>query len=267
VSRRAAAALVAEVALGVGVLTAGLVAIASSGPDSSAAPAAPESSAPFTASTGRSPAPIPSLTQPVTTVAAAQPTATTSVATAASSTTSTTSTTTTTVPTTTTAVAPIVTHRATVDVLAPQPAAAPVRVAIPALEVDGPVLLGGVNSENELDVPPDARSLVWYRHGPAPGDRGSAVIAGHLNWQGLSGLFAELAEIPVGAEITVLFDDGGQRSFRVTTVELVPKPAVSVNGVFARGGARVLRLVTCGGEFDDEVNSYRSNVVVTAVPA
>ena len=63
------------------------------------------------------------------------------------------------------------------------------------------------------------------------------------------------------------FDDGAQRSFRVTTVELVPKPAVSVNGVFARDGARVLRLVTCGGEFDDEVNSYRSNVVVTAVPA
>ena len=34
-----------------------------------------------------------------------------------------------------------------------------------------------------------------------------------------------------------------------------------------RAGARVLRLVTCGGEFNDEVNSYRSNVIVTAVPA
>ena len=65
----------------------------------------------------------------------------------------------------------------------------------------------------------------------------------------------------------MVFDDGAQRSFRVINVELVPKPAVSVNGVFARDGARVLRLVTCGGEFDDDVNSYRSNVVVTAVPA
>ena len=141
------------------------------------------------------------------------------------------------------------------------------RVTIPALGVDGPVLPAGVNSEHELDVPPDARSLVWYRHGPAPGERGSAVIAGHLNWKGVTGLFTELAEIPIGAEITVLFDDGAQRSFRVINVELVPKPAVSVNGVFARDGARVLRLVTCGGEFDDDVNSYRSNVVVTAVPA
>ncbi len=125
----------------------------------------------------------------------------------------------------------------------------------------------GVNSEHELDVPPDARTLVWYRHGPSPGERGSAVIAGHLNWRGVTGLFADVANTPVGAVVTVAYDDGSQRSFTVTTVELVPKPAVAVNGVFARDGARVLRLVTCGGEFDDDVNSYRSNVVVTAVPA
>ena len=47
----------------------------------------------------------------------------------------------------------------------------------------------------------------------------------------------------------------------------MPKPAVSVNGVFDRDGERLLRLVTCGGEFEEEVRSYRSNVIVTAVPA
>jgi LPXTG-site transpeptidase (sortase) family protein len=160
-----------------------------------------------------------------------------------------------------------VTHRAAIDVLAPRPVTAPVQLSIPDLEVDGPVLPAGVNSENELDVPPDALTLVWYRHGPLPGEPGSAVIAGHLNWQGVTGLFANLASTPVGATVTVTYGDGSQRAFTVTTVELVPKPEVSVNGVFARDGERVLRLVTCGGEFDDSVNSYRSNVVVTAVPA
>jgi sortase (surface protein transpeptidase) len=164
-------------------------------------------------------------------------------------------------------VRPITTHRAAIDVLTARPVIAPVRVSIPALDVEGPVLPAGVNDENELDVPPDAGTLVWYRHGPSPGERGSAVIAGHLNWRGASGLFADLAATPIGAEITVGYEDGSARSFVVQSVELVPKPAVSVNGVFARGGARVLRLVTCGGEFDDAVRSYRSNVVVTAVPA
>jgi sortase (surface protein transpeptidase) len=258
VSRRATAALVAELALGAGVVAAGLLALAAPGAEPAAAPAV--------------------TTAPATTEAASPPTLTVPATTAATTTTTTTTITTTTVvdtvappwsePATTPVetVAPVVTHRATVDVLAPRPVAAPLRVAIPALGVDGPVLAAGVNAENELDVPPDARSLVWYRHGPVPGERGSAVIAGHLNWNGVTGLFAELATTPVGAEVIVGFADGSQRSFRVTAVELVPKPAVSVNGVFARDGERVLRLVTCGGEFDDAVNSYRSNVVITAVP-
>ncbi len=116
-------------------------------------------------------------------------------------------------------------------------------------------------------MPPDARTLVWYRHGPSPGEPGSAVIAGHLNWRGATGIFARLDEIPVGATITVVYDDGSQQDFIASAVELVPKPAVAVNGVFAREGERLLRLVTCGGEFEEEVRSYRSNVVVTAIPA
>ena len=56
-------------------------------------------------------------------------------------------------------------------------------------------------------------------------------------------------------------------SVTVRSVELVDKPAISINGTFARDGESVLRLVTCGGEFDRSAHSYYSNVVVTAVPA
>lgn len=169
--------------------------------------------------------------------------------------------------TTTTTIVPIVTYAADIGILNPVAVAAPVHVAVPALEVDGPVLAAGVNGTGELDVPPDARTLVWYRHGPVPGAAGSAVIAGHLNWKGVEGIFSELAETPVGAEVVVTYDDGSQRHFVVRSVELVDKPAVAVNGVFARDGESVLRLVTCGGEFDGSTRHYRSNVVLTAVPA
>jgi sortase (surface protein transpeptidase) len=251
---RGATALVVEAALGAGVLAAGLITISASRSESSATPStstmemAPVTSLrPIAAGSTSTTTTITTTTSPSTT---GPPRATTPPVTAP--------------PTT---VAPVVTHRAAVDVLAPRPVSAPMQLSIPALEVDGPVLPAGVNSENELDVPPDARTLVWYRHGPSPGEPGSAVIAGHLNWEGMTGLFANLAGTPVGATVTVTYDDGSQRAFTVTSVELVPKPEVSVKGVFARDGDRVLRLVTCGGEFDDSVNSYRSNVVVTAVPA
>jgi Sortase domain len=176
-------------------------------------------------------------------------------------------TTTTTSTTTTTTIAPIVTYLADISVLAPIPVAAPTRVIVEALNIDGPVVPVGVNADSQLDVPPDARTLVWYRYGPSPGAPGSAVIAGHLNWKGTNGLFARLDEMPVGATITVVYDDGSQKDFIVSTVELVDKPAVAVNGIFAREGEPVLRLITCGGEFEKAVRSYRSNVVVTAIPA
>ena len=168
---------------------------------------------------------------------------------------------------TTATIVPIVTHNAQIDVLAPVAVAAPVRVALPDLDIDGAVIRTGVNPAGELDVPPDARTLVWYEFGPTPGAPGSAVIAGHLNWKGVEGIFADLAGTPVGATFSVDYDDGTQRSFVVRSVELVDKPAVAVNGVFARDGESVLRLVTCGGEFDSSTRHYRSNVIVTAVPA
>jgi LPXTG-site transpeptidase (sortase) family protein len=257
VSWRGATALVVEAALGAGVLAAGLITITATRSESS-----PVASASTTET-----APATSLLPTPATTAASSTSTTTTTTTTSPSTTGPVRATTPAVSAPPTTLAPVVTHRAAIDVLAPRPVTAPVQLSIPDLEVDGPVLPAGVNSENELDVPPDALTLVWYRHGPLPGEPGSAVIAGHLNWQGVTGLFANLASTPVGATVTVTYGDGSQRAFTVTTVELVPKPEVSVNGVFARDGERVLRLVTCGGEFDDSVNSYRSNVVVTAVPA
>lgn len=158
------------------------------------------------------------------------------------------------------------TRSAGIDVLSPRDVVSPSRVVIPSLAIDGNVVATGVNDRAELDVPADARTLVWYQYGPSPGQPGSAVIAGHLDWKGVLGIFHQLAATPVGERITVGYDDGSERTFTVTSVELVDKPAVAVDGTFARDGASVLRLVTCGGEFNDEVNSYYSNVIVTAVP-
>ena len=162
---------------------------------------------------------------------------------------------------------PIVTYSAEIDVLAPRTGPAPVRVIIPSIEADSLVAHVGVDGTGGLEVPDNAKTLVWYQYGPSPGEPGSAVIAGHLDWKGVRGTFNELAETPVGETVTVAYDDGSERAFAVRSVELVDKPAISINGTFARDGESVLRLVTCGGEFDRSVHSYFSNVVVTAVPA
>jgi sortase (surface protein transpeptidase) len=170
--------------------------------------------------------------------------------------------------TTTTTIAPIVTHdaRLGVGVLVPEAVNAPVRVQMPSIGVDGPVRAGGVDANGGLEIPGDARELVWWKYGPTPGAAGSAVIAGHLDWKHVRGIFSRLADAKPGDPVTVTYADGSARAFVVDTVELLDKPAVAVNGTFARDGAPVLRLVTCGGEFDYSSHHYKSNVVVTAHP-
>ena len=251
--RRGRAAAAIGVALAV-VGIAGAAAFASGGdgdePDAAPASAAAVTSAPRP--------PRPTAPAPPTPRPAATTTTTTTTTPAVPTTTTTTST-----------IAPIVTHdaRVGVGVLTPVAVAAPVRVVIPAIGADGPVTPTGVDATGGLAIPGDARELVWWQFGPTPGAAGSAVIAGHLDWKGVPGTFNDLAATPVGEVVTVAYDDGHEQRFVVASVELVDKPAVAVDGTFARDGEPVLRLVTCGGEFDRASHHYRSNVVVTAVPA
>jgi hypothetical protein len=151
-------------------------------------------------------------------------------------------------------------------VLTPAAVDAPVRVELPALGAAGPVEPTGVDDTGGLAIPGDAGVLVWWRFGATPGDPGSAVIAGHLDWEGRLGVFNKLGDSQPGDAVTVTYADGATRAFVVDRVELVDKPAVALNGTFTRDGPPVLRLVTCGGAFDRASHHYRSNVVVTAHP-
>lgn len=144
----------------------------------------------------------------------------------------------------------------------------PARLAIPALGIDAPVVAVGIEDDGEMEIPADVDQAGWYRFGASPGAEGSAVIAGHVDsrTQGL-GIFARLRELEVGARVDVAFADGTSEVFVVTARQEIDKPTVPLDAVFSRSGSPRLTLITCGGEFDATERSYRSNVIVTAVPA
>jgi hypothetical protein len=53
----------------------------------------------------------------------------------------------------------------------------------------------------------------------------------------------------------------------VTEVSRVPKTRFPTDLVYGPTLEPTLRLVTCGGRFDESQRSYRDNVIVFAVPA
>jgi hypothetical protein len=93
-----------------------------------------------------------------------------------------------------------------------------------------------------------------------------AVILGHVDSRNGPGVFFPLAGLAPGTEVHVDRADGSTASFRVTSVVNVTKAGFPTDGVYAPTLQPSLRLVTCGGPFDQAAGSYRDNVIVSADP-
>lgn len=141
----------------------------------------------------------------------------------------------------------------------------PTGLTIEDLGVGARVVPVGVEPNGEMEVP-GADEVGWYRYGPRPGDDGSAVLAAHIAYDGVDGVFRHLDDLRVGAAVTVDLADGESRTFVVTGVEQYPKEALP-DEVWARSGEAGLVLITCGGRFDSDAESYEDNIVAYASPA
>ena len=141
----------------------------------------------------------------------------------------------------------------------------PLRLRVPAIDVDQAVTAVGVAADGQLDVPADAASVSWYRFGSGPTQSGSTVLAGHVDFEGRKGVFWRLDEVAVGERLEVSSATGVD-AFVVTATRRYPKTALPVDDLFEREGPSQLVLITCGGSFDEAASSYRDNVVVIATP-
>jgi hypothetical protein len=141
----------------------------------------------------------------------------------------------------------------------------PTAVRIGSIGVDASIVgVGLVPGTNRLEIP-DIEHVGWYRLGPSPGQAGSSVLVGHVDGQGRPGVFWRLGRLTPGDIVTVSYEGGIARNFRVTGRQQVPKTALPAD-LFSRAGPPRLVLVTCGGAFDTTTRHYTDNVVIVAAP-
>ena len=143
---------------------------------------------------------------------------------------------------------------------------APVALQIPSIGVRSPELVRlGKQTDGTLEVPEDYGQPGWYQDGPAPGQFGPAVIAGHVDSKDGPGIFFRLGELKAGAKVIVTRADGTTATFVVDAVERYRKAAFPTVAVYGDTTHRSeLRLITCGGEFDPRTGHYVDNVVAYA---
>jgi sortase (surface protein transpeptidase) len=147
---------------------------------------------------------------------------------------------------------------------APKPVAAPVSLTIPLIGVKTNLITLGLATDGELQVPTSIRVAGWYTGSPRPGSIGSAIIVGHIDGQGGSGVFFRLRTLSAGDKIYVKRSDGTLAEFRVTSVQSYLKDHFPTQEVYGPVPDAELRLITCGGAIDYATHHYLSNLVVYA---
>jgi sortase (surface protein transpeptidase) len=140
----------------------------------------------------------------------------------------------------------------------------PARLTIPAIGLDTPLTQIGVDAAGALMPPTDFTQAGWFAAGPAPGEVGPAVLAGHVDNRSGPAVFFRLEELTPGDEVLVTRSDGQTVRFTVTRVAAYPKSAFATAEVYGPTPGAELRLITCGGTFDRSRRSYTDNVVVFA---
>jgi LPXTG-site transpeptidase (sortase) family protein len=146
--------------------------------------------------------------------------------------------------------------------------AAPVRVSIPALDVNTKIFPVGLDKNDAIEIPEDIRYVGWYDLGVPPGvDRGSAVLVAHRDGrvQG-RGVFYSLGTLDVGDKVIVKTTAGDELPYEVVARESILKKRLPYEELFAVDGPPRLTLISCGGFYDPNNGGYQDNVVVTAVP-
>lgn len=144
----------------------------------------------------------------------------------------------------------------------------PVRLVIPSIEVDSVVQSVGQEPDGSLEVPapgPHYDEAAWYRYSPTPGSIGPAVLLGHVDSANNGpSVFFRLGELERGDLVSVDRADGSTAVFQVDKVAIYAKDDFPTETVYGNLDHAGLRILTCGGAFDESTGHYLDNVVVFA---
>ncbi|MFD0338732.1 class F sortase [Streptomyces sp. NPDC127117] len=142
----------------------------------------------------------------------------------------------------------------------------PKRLRIADIGVDAPFTDLSIGATGQLDAPPpnDNNLVGWYKDGATPGERGAAIVAGHVDTMTGPAVFLQLQYLQPGAKVDITRADGSVATFKVDSVEQFSKAKFPDDRVYADTDSAQLRLITCGGAYNKTAKDYEDNVVAFA---
>lgn len=136
---------------------------------------------------------------------------------------------------------------------------------IPSVGIDGCVQKVGTDQNDDIATPSNVHLVGWYVKSVAPGEKGISLMDGHVSGRYSEAIFKRLGDLAPGAQVSVQSGEGRAVHFEV--VDVASYPADKVMDVLFDPLDDVesqLTLITCGGKFDRQTQTYADRVVVRA---
>ena len=124
-----------------------------------------------------------------------------------------------------------------------------------------------IGDDGVLPIPNAINQASWWGAGITAAG-GATVLAGHINWKGATGPFAELWDARVGDPVSMVDQSGHPLDYVVTQVITLRKDELPrrAEELFGQSGPHRLVLVTCGGQWVGGKIGYAANQIVIATP-
>lgn len=121
----------------------------------------------------------------------------------------------------------------------------------------------GISEKGAMEVPSEAYTVGWYNFGAIPGQKGSAVLAGHVNWLGgKDAVFTNLHQVKIGDLIEIENNFGRKNYFIVRAIEEYPTDSNTESVFSSFDGKSYLNLITCSGVWNEKSGTHESRLVV-----
>ncbi|GBD20928.1 hypothetical protein HRbin28_01377 [bacterium HR28] len=141
------------------------------------------------------------------------------------------------------------------------------RIRIPAIGVDAPVVVKGLDAARRMVAPDSPEEVAWYDFTALPGQGSNIVLAGHVDFVGVGpAVFWDLWRLRVGDVVELELADGRVARYRVAGLETVEEARAPVERIVGPTPEERLTLITCAGNYNPATGRYDQRLIVTAVP-
>ncbi len=141
------------------------------------------------------------------------------------------------------------------------------RLRIPAIGVDAPIVVKGLDADRRMEAPDTPNTVAWYDFSALPGEGRNIVLAGHVDFAGVGpAVFWDLWRVRPGDVVELELADGKAVRYQVSGVETVDEARAPVEAIVGAGTEERVTLITCAGNYNPATGRYDQRLIVTARP-